>query len=491
MNRHVAHIERRRDRGAWRARYRGPDGRERSRSFRRRVDAEAFLVRVEDSKLRGEWVDPALGKVCVRDYSHEWLATKADVSPRTLVNIEARVRIHIDPYFGAMAINRVRPSHVRAFVAELVRDGYAPSTVKAIYQIVAQIFAQATVDGLVARSPCIGIETPPERQREEMRFLEPEQVNALAGVVDDRYRALIYTAAYAGLRAGELGALTIRRLDLLKRTLHVAESAGEVRGRRIVGPTKTGRVRTLSLPPFLAQLLGEHIGRYPSPDGWVFTAAEGGPLRHRNFYARHYRPAVAAAKLPDSLRFHDLRHTCAAFLIAEGRHIEEVEDYLGHSSIRVTSDRYGHLFPKARLELAKALDARFRRAVGESPAVQPRPGALVLPFPNENSGPEGPLTSDDIGADDGIRTRDPHLGNVAGPDLLTCGLRRKRRLTCENDSEHYRSLPSVSGPRVSNLCPRSRWLSCPNRPPGAVLWWRGSQRIGPSRRSRHRGDESR
>jgi integrase len=110
-----------------------------------------------------------------------------------------------------------------------------------------------------------------------MLFLEPEQVNALAAAIDDRYRALIYIAAYTGLRAGELGALTTRRLDLLKRTLHVAESAGEVQGRRIVGPTKTGRVRTLTLPPFLAQLLGEHIGKYPSAEAWSSPPPRAAP----------------------------------------------------------------------------------------------------------------------------------------------------------------------------------------------------------------------
>ena len=99
MNRSMAHVARRRrsGRNVWRARYRGPDGRERSRSFARRVDAEAFLTRIEDSKLRGEWIDPALGKTRVGEYAEQWLATKADVSPRTFVNIEARLRVHIEP----------------------------------------------------------------------------------------------------------------------------------------------------------------------------------------------------------------------------------------------------------------------------------------------------------------------------------------------------------------------------------------------------------
>jgi integrase len=247
-------------------------------------------------------------------------------------------------------------------IASLTAKGLAPATVKAVYLVLAQVMDAAAVDGYIARSPCTGIRLPSDRGREEMHFGEAGQVDALADAIDDRYRALIYLAAYGGLRAGELVALKVNRVNLLARTVDVVESASEVRGRLSFGPTKTGRVRTIALPRFLADMLGEHIGRYPSVDGYVFTAAKGGPIRHRNFYARHFRPAVARAGLPDGFRFHDLRHTCAALLIANGRHMEEVKDHLGHSSIRVTSDRYGHLFPRARQELADGLEETYRNA---------------------------------------------------------------------------------------------------------------------------------
>jgi hypothetical protein len=106
----------------------------------------------------------------------------------------------------------------------------------------------------------------------------------------------------------------------------------------------------------------------------VFTARDGGPIRHRNFYRPHFRPAVANARelaikedrkddaIPEALRFHDLRDSCAAILIANGQHVEEVKRRLGHSSIRVTSDRYGHLFPSARQALVDGLDATFQEA---------------------------------------------------------------------------------------------------------------------------------
>jgi len=220
---------------------------------------------------------------------------------------------------------------------------------------------------LIARSPFANVTLPSDRRSGEMHFLTPMQVNLLAEAVDDRYRAAIYVAGYGGLRAGELWALQVRRVNVLGRTVEVAESMSEAGGLH-VGPTKTGKRRTITVPRFLAAMLGEHIGAYPSTEGFVFTAAEGGPVHHRNFRRRHFLPAVAVVdELPTGLRFHDLRHTASSLLIANGRHMEEVKDYLGHSSIRVTSDRYGHLFPQARAAMADALDATFR-AASENPA---------------------------------------------------------------------------------------------------------------------------
>ena len=91
----------------------------------------------------------------------------------------------------------------------------------------------------------------------------------------------------------------------------------------------------------------------------VFSSAEGQPLR-RNFYRRHFKPAVRNADLPEALRFHDLRHTCAAMLIAQGAHPKEIQERLGHSTIRLTFDRYGHLFPGLDARLRDGLEAGFR-----------------------------------------------------------------------------------------------------------------------------------
>jgi len=357
----MAHIEKR-GVGRWRARYRGPDGREHSKTFRRRADAERFLATVEADKLRGHWVDPTFSKVSFRDYAAEWLESITHVRPTTRVNIEGRLRNHILPTFGAISLGSIRPGHVRTWIAELSAKGLAAGSVASIYRTLSKILRTAEIDGYITRSPCIGIELPKEQLRDEMHFLSHEEVALLADAVDDRYKALIYTAAYTGLRWGELAALKTERFDPQRETVAVVESQAEVGGHLYCGPTKTGATRTVSLPRFLSMMLQEQLKNYPSSERRVFTSSEGGPLR-RNFYKRHFKPAVVRAGLPAGLRFHDLRHTCAALLIAQGAHPKEIQVRLGHSTIRMTFDRYGHLFPNLDERLRDGLEAGFRKAV--------------------------------------------------------------------------------------------------------------------------------
>lgn len=160
-----------------------------------------------------------------------------------------------------------------------------------------------------------------------MHFLSAEQVEALADAIEHppvkraghgarptgrdhfpEYAALIRFAAYSGLRAGEIAGLRVRRLDLLKGKVEVAETLTDVDGTLVSsGTTKTSKVRTVPIPRFIAEQLAPLLAG-KSPDDYVFTSPEGGPLRHSNFYRRHYLPAVDRAGLTVGVRFHDLRH---------------------------------------------------------------------------------------------------------------------------------------------------------------------------------------
>ncbi len=158
-------------------------------------------------------------------------------------------------------------------------------------------------------------------------------------------------------------ALRRKRCRLLRSRIEVAESLSEAYGRLEFGPTKTYRSRPVVLPAFLRDLLAEHLARHVAedPDALVFTSPQGQPLRNTNFRRQVWYRAVAESGLPGGLRIHDLRHTCASLLISQGAHPKAVQVHLGHSSISVTMDRYGHLFPSDIEALAVALDdARSR-----------------------------------------------------------------------------------------------------------------------------------
>ena len=348
-------------RSGWQARYRDRSGRQRTRTFAAKADAQRFMASAEADLARGTWTDPALAKVRFATYSARWRKSVAHLRPATLVNLDSRLSRHVLPAFGRWPIGNIDPADVRAWVSQLVESKLAPSTVVAIYRVLARIMATAEVDGMIPRTPCRGIKLPSQTGRTEMCFLSAAEVSRLADAIDPRYRTLIFTAAYTGMRWGELAGLRTERVDLLRASVQVSEALTEVYGHLAVGPTKTGKRRAVSMPRFLSDMLSNHIIDYPSTDGYVFTSRKGGPLR-RSFYPRDFKPAVFRAGLPRELRFHDLRHTCAALLIAQGAHPKEIQERLGHSTIQLTFDRYGHLLPSLDNRLRDGLDEAYRAA---------------------------------------------------------------------------------------------------------------------------------
>jgi integrase len=361
----MASVKKRPD-GRWRARYRDLAGKEHARHFARRVDAERWVRSVETAKDRGEWIDPALGRVTFAEWAIRWESTVVDLRASTLYRDLGLLRNHITPRFGPVPLVKVQTSDVRAWVAEMVATGrHSPATVRKAGQVLAKVMRAAVDDGLIARSPCVGVRLPAEGSR-EMAFLSAAQVVELVDATDEHYRVLVATAAYLGLRWGELAGLRTERVDLLRRQVSVVEQLTEVSGALTFGPPKTaaGR-RSVSAPAFLCQMLGEQLTERAEPSGLVFPAREGGPMRRSNFRRRAWASATRRADLV-GFRFHDLRHTAVALAIGQGAHPKAIQERMGHGSITTTLDRYGHLFPGLDEVVAEGLDATWRDARADS-----------------------------------------------------------------------------------------------------------------------------
>lgn len=222
--------------------------------------------------------------------------------------------------------------------------------------------AAAVRSRMLPNNPADGVSLP-RKARTEMRFLTPDQVQRLADAAPEAHRSLIYTLAYAGIREGEATALRRSRVNLLRRELVISESATDVHGRKVFGETKNRQSRTVAIPMFLVDMLALHLEDVPpESDALLFTTSAGGPVDWSNFRTRVWKPALAAASLDPGVRIHDLRHTAASILIAQGCHPKVVQEHLGHSSIVITMDRYGHLYPEDRSKVSDALDAAFATA---------------------------------------------------------------------------------------------------------------------------------
>lgn len=377
----------------WRARYPDParGGKKQvEQLFDTKGEAERWLTSQKAAIQRGEHVDPKDNQRLVKQVAAAWQETWLDLEPKTRAGYKAILNRHVLRRWGEVRIGSITPEAIQEWVNELatIRE---PNTVRRIHSVLRAVLKVAVERRYLLANPCDAVKLPrsPAATIDQRIILTGDEVEALAEAINPRYRLLIYTAAYTGLRAGELGALRRRDVDLLHGFLNVERGLKDISGQLVFGPTKTAKARRVALPKFLVAMLSDHLDALEGgPDALVFRSPDGGPLRHGNFYGRHFKPTVRrrycagcerAVKedadacpacgrddlrhvLPPEkhgLRFHDLRHTCASLLIAAGAHPKAIQEHLGHKDIQTTFNVYGHLLPSAQEALAAALDAAF------------------------------------------------------------------------------------------------------------------------------------
>ncbi|MGH8935600.1 MAG: tyrosine-type recombinase/integrase [Acidimicrobiia bacterium] len=352
------------------------------------MDAERYLTTIESDKLRGTYTDPSLGKVRLAEWAERWLSTTVHLKPKTRAGYESLVRHHVLPRFGNHPLGDIDTLAVAEWVAGLSKKGLSASRIRQARQVLGAMLKAAAASRYIAHNPTEGVKVPRERPR-EMVFLTAEQVEELADAMEDPYDTLVYVLAYGGLRWGEAVALRRRRCDLLRNRLEVAESLAEVAGTLYFDETKSYQRRMVVIPPFLRDRMAAHLAEWVhgDPEALVFTAPEGGPLRHSNFRGRQWLPAVCSAGLPP-VTPHQLRHTCAALLIDQGADPKAIQTHLGHSSIQVTYDHYGHLFPAHLQRLAEGLEATYQRAHVD--ALWTRGNADVIELPDRKPESQAP-----------------------------------------------------------------------------------------------------
>jgi integrase len=335
----------------YKATYRDSAGRLRSKTFVRVKDAEFFLADVHVKKTTGSLLDAAAGKMLFRDFWQHFCETSPHLKPSTRELYDMQARLYLLPAFGDLRLSSISKADVRKFVADLSCEGKGAATISGAQRLLHRLLALAVEEDRIVRNPAHGVKVP-QGGRREPRFLTGEEVAAVGREVPDRYRALVYTLAYGGLRIGEATALRVRSVDFKAGTIRVVENAPEIGGRKLLGQsTKTGRgVRTVDIPAALGDLLREHLTKHGTPldpDSLVFTNRRGGPVLQSNFRQVVFQPAARRAEVVPVPTVHDLRHTAASLFAKAGLTLQEAADQLGHGSTTMTA-RYSHIFPEHR-----------------------------------------------------------------------------------------------------------------------------------------------
>lgn len=368
--------------GRWRARWRDGGGTSRSQTFDRKLDAERHERKMRDAVLRGVAVAPGDGQVTVRRWSEQWLAGAMNLGAGGRETYQRDLDRYILPAFGGMQLRRLSTGAIEEFLAVELAAGLATSSVVRHYRTVRRMLQVAVERHMIPRNPCDQVR-PPTIEERDMRILNPDDIERLAdamtrttraGELGGRYRAWVFVAAYAGLRWSECVGLQRKWVDGARITV-VDQLVRRADGdwHRDTPKTKAGR-RVVTLPEFVAEELERHIDRFAlsGPDGLVFPNQYGRPINGPSFRGNVWTRACGAAGLADRVlnelgnpgvparwvnapRPHDLRHTAVSLMILAGAHPKAIQVRMGHASIGVTMDRYGHLFPEMNETVAAEL----------------------------------------------------------------------------------------------------------------------------------------
>lgn len=303
-------------------------------------EARAEKARIETDAHGGTAVDPRAGARKLDTYFRSWLSTRLvkgrPLTPATKVGYERLYRRNIAPAFGARELRSLHPEVIRCWHAELTATAGADQAAKS-YRLLRAMLSTAEADELIRQNPC-RIRGAGQENANERPMVATSLVLELADAIEQRYRAIVLLAGFAGLRTGETLGLRRCDVDLLHAEVHIRQQAQEITGSgRVVIPPKSeaGR-RTVALPAVVVDSLEQHLALYGTsgPEAPLFTGPELNPLRRATF-SKAWRSAVAATGAPPGLRPHDLRHH-AATLTARmpGITTKELMARIGHASPR-------------------------------------------------------------------------------------------------------------------------------------------------------------
>ena len=337
-------------------------------------DAERELEEIMRQVNQGTYCE--LKEISFEEFAQKWINDYASVNvkPSTLRNYRDAIRCHFNPAFGKMPLTKIHETDIRAFIAKTIKNR-KPKTVNNFTVMLKTMFKHGKRWGYLRENPAWDIEHIRDEQK-EMYFLTPEEVRELLNHADEPCRTVIFLAVMTGMRRGEIFGLQWGDIDWFNDKIHVRRNLfwqvkRELTGRpdeplwMFLSPKSKRSFRTIVMSPELKKILEIHRITCPvGKDDLVFCNKAGNPVDPANFVKREFEPALMRASLR-KIRFHDLRHTYATFLIAQNENIKFIQSQLGHASIQTTIDRYGHVLPSSHNGVGERLDKLVLGEVGQ------------------------------------------------------------------------------------------------------------------------------
>jgi integrase len=344
------------------ARWRDHDGRQRTKLFATKREADDHLAQIRTARNEGKpGPAPRKAGMPLRGYAQLYfLPRMRHLAPNSRTLYEAHLRNHIVPALGDRRIGQVTPGDVDLFIADIT-GRLAPSTVHTVHAVLHRLLRQAVRDQLLPSNPAEGIELP-RRERKEWEPLPAASITALADAIYPRFRVAVWLAADAGMREGEVLGLTVGRVRFLERRIEVRQQLQN----GVLCELKTRKSRrNIPVDGMVITEVARHLEQWPS-DHLLITTDRGGPVS-RSLFGHHWRQAAAKAGLPGE-KFHSLRHWYASVMIRAGLNVKLVQERLGHSTALETLGTYLHIWPE---------DADVGRGVVEAMFTSPEQDRLA------------------------------------------------------------------------------------------------------------------
>jgi integrase len=326
-----------------------------------KAEAMAKLRRAEDDHRKG--ISTTSGAVTVEQFLNRWLEDVVKQTNRasTYRSYEQIARVHLIPGVGKVRLQELNPQHVQAMLTKVGALQRSPRTVQYVRAVLRIALNQAIKWGMIERNAA-ALAIPPAAVRYQAQVLDVEQARSfLAAVKGERLEALFVVGLSLGLRHGEALALRWKDVNLVEGTLRIDYTLHRTKGEFTFGePKSASSRRVVSMPDVLIRELKAHRARQNQERlragaGWqdhdlVFASTIGTPLDMTN-NLRELRRVLEANDLP-KLRFHDLRHTAATLLLAQGVEPRLIMDSLGHAQVSTTLNLYAHVLPSMRKDVA-------------------------------------------------------------------------------------------------------------------------------------------